>query len=210
MRRFVPALAALPLALTPLAATADPPPLPPDRIVADGGCGWFTVERAEEPDTHSGVLYGHVRFYSPNPLRNPVTIEDAKCVVTKHGATVTELPLTAAGPVAAGAGPVTLTNTDTDLVHVCASYTVVDALGDRHSGWTHCNLSYPIPWWQTWSVDVLDWALDETFTAVDPVACAAIAAQPHPPNDVYHVDDEGDVYVFGELFWDCPPYESTG
>ncbi|HVF05862.1 MAG TPA: hypothetical protein VNA20_13550 [Frankiaceae bacterium] len=48
--------------------------------------------------------------------------------------------------------------------------------------------------------------LTEVFATVDPHACAAfVAARPGVAPVV--IDEGGDVYVSGELWWDCPPYQ---
>ena len=53
------------------------------------------------------------------------------------------------------------------------------------------------------------WAKGETAPDaqfVNEVACPAIAAAPTSAPGVLEITNEGDIYVLGELFWDCPPY----
>lgn len=56
------------------------------------------------------------------------------------------------------------------------------------------------PWWIC--VGGEDW---QVCTMLDMDNCL-VPAQLRAPGVV--IDDQGDVYVAGELFWDCPPYQS--
>lgn len=182
------ALAAVSAAVLLTAAPADavdPPPAPPSWVEVDWGCDLVSFSPGSS-STWTVVAAPHASAYSPTPERNPVSWEHARCLVRVNGSTVHTLPLTPVGPVAA-ASPTTfqLTLGEWDFVETCFDFAVVDALGAR-TAYTDCpNLSYQIPWWMTYGVDVLDWAVSST----DPVLCA-----------------DGDVYVLGELVWDCPPF----
>ncbi|HVF06377.1 MAG TPA: hypothetical protein VNA20_16160 [Frankiaceae bacterium] len=48
--------------------------------------------------------------------------------------------------------------------------------------------------------------LKPVWDAVDPTVCAALVAHA-PGTDPVEIRGDGDVYVAGELLWDCPPYE---
>lgn len=43
---------------------------------------------------------------------------------------------------------------------------------------------------------------------VDPVVCPLLAARSPGVPGLVDIDTTGDTYIFGERFWDCPPYES--
>ncbi|HVF05342.1 MAG TPA: hypothetical protein VNA20_10905 [Frankiaceae bacterium] len=49
---------------------------------------------------------------------------------------------------------------------------------------------------------------DELFVRyVDPLLCPVLAMLTLPPGFPVQVNNQGDVYVLGEPYWDCPPYD---
>jgi hypothetical protein len=72
-------------------------------------------------------------------------------------------------------------------------------------GYVLC-LAYP-SWGPRTTCDVTE-VLD-SLAAADAVVCPVLAALPGVPG-VVEVRPDGDVYVLGELFWDCPPYDVWG
>ena len=208
-RRLLAVALALAVA-APLPASAFPPP-PPDRVMVDGGCGFSAVADRETPGRWTAVVDGQLSAYSPNPARNPVTVVSARCYFWRNGELVADLPFTTAGPVGLlPPTPVTFTADEFAFLETCVRYEVVDALGAREEGFTDCDLSYEIPWWQTWAVDVAGSAYDAVNAVLvehlDPALCAALRTVTPPPGGVVEIRPDGDVHVAGELVYDCAPY----
>ena len=60
------------------------------------------------------------------------------------------------------------------------------------------------------SIETIDGALgdlNEAFLLLDPLLCSVLVQLTPGVPGLVDVNDEGDVYLFGVLFWDCPPYE---
>ena len=61
------------------------------------------------------------------------------------------------------------------------------------------------------SCDVIGPLLDRAgllIEEVDAALCPELAALA-PGHDPVTIEPDGDVYLYGELWWDCPPYENT-
>jgi hypothetical protein len=113
---------------------------------------------------------------------------------------------------ASGAGAIVLadradyTAADTDVVRLC---TTVDYTSDWTPTATHCpgatNLQMP----PQPVIDLIDYVVGLggwlPWQHVDQLACPAFGALA-PGADPVQVTPEGDVYVYGERQWDCPPY----
>ena len=174
-----------------------------------------------------------VRTVQPAPGQvvedNPVSVT-LTCSIMTSGYTYADPPAdqtSASGPAVAVVPPTPLTYHDptgADLVAVCSQVTVVDKDGtSRHYYWDN--------WTQRFSTDpatpcvplicpvsadggpcdepfywqVLRDALGTVFGIVDPAVCEVLREVPDHPG-VIESGDDGDLYVNGEFFWDCPPY----
>ena len=119
-----------------------------------------------------------------------------RCVVYVNGvATASTAPEGPTPVVAVTAGRVSYTARITDLVQLCPVVTT------SHGEQRLCGYGgEQVPPQEI--VDLLIW----TFGHVDRAGCAVLAAL-SPGTPPVTIDPEGDVYVDGELWWDCPPYE---
>lgn len=182
MRRLLVLTCLLAAALVPAASAAPPPEGRPCSWLLVGGSRW------------DGVLYG-------GPVTVPGSVVRIRCeIVTPSGAV---LATSYSGPrddVAATADLVSYVSDGDDLL--CTTVHV-DGTEWRwsESGWT------------TGQASCATVAIDPGEVLADLVTvCTALDCGPlgfvHPLlNDTICDTNGGDVYVAGELFWDCPPYE---
>lgn len=200
-----PALAALLcLGLAAAPAAADPPA---DAAML-GECGFASMQdQGPGGWTHTGEVEAAVVAYSPTPAHNPVSISTLTCVLQVNGVAVVTLTRPGAGPLAVveptvvtyEAGPF-------DVVELCTIVEVVDAHGQAQTLVEGCGAAAPPVFPPQPVTDLLGY----TWSIVDPIVCVQFQAlAPLPPNDLVLIDGEGDIYVSGWLFWDCPPYEWT-
>ena len=127
-----------------------------------------------------------------------------RCVVYVNGVeAASTTPGDPAPVVAVTAGRVSYTRSLADTTQLCAVATT------RHGEQRRCNpaVGGPVP--PHWVTDVTDWTFgqvgDVVAEHVEPPACAALGAL-SPGTPPVSIDPGGDVYVDGELWWDCPPY----
>lgn len=223
-------LAVAVLALGPVTATATPQPLRPGS-----GC---TVVEDYGPSSVTGYLSGTVAAADlpdpgPTPGTNPVTVT-LTCSIQStgyaHGLT-DDFSASGSGTAVAVVGPVPFSvpkPADDALVGVCGRADVTGA-GGTVTYWSHSQngtwrttpdgtcggapkclaRSYECDPTLALVLDVLDYAQD--VTGVTPPAapeCDVLAALAPGVPGVVDVTPEGDVYVAGEWFWDCPPHGS--
>ncbi len=168
------------------------------------GCEFDTV--AQDTVTggrYAGVLYAKVVAYSVRPEQYPVTVTSIGCELRVNGHTVLRSGTwPGAGPVGVvPPEPIEFAAGDTDWVELCTLVDVVDGEGDAHH-LTRCPGATTLPMPPPWMADLVD----DAFTLADAAACERfVAAAPYLPPPVT-VGPDGDVYVGGELWWDCPPY----
>ena len=172
----------------------------------DAECGFLAVSDTDvSGDAWEGVMYGAVTA----PGEDAVTI---RCEIRVNGVPVTATPTGGPAPGAAvTAGEIRYEASDVDSVESCAVYTT------GHGAGTSCRptTTTTIPPCQALgSCDVVGYVLvtlnDTLVEEVDPRVCPVLAE--HRPSAPPYVvtDAEGDVYVLGELWWDCPPYQWGG
>ena len=172
-------LATLTLAAAALApATADEP------STYVGECGWETVDAAPD-DVYDGAVYGAVALWSPthgNAVSATVT-----CEVEVNDVVVDGTTASGTGVVVV-AGRSTLTLRDTDDVEFC---TTVDYTSDATPTSRACEGPAHIRVPPDVHLDTFGTLARAMVDFVDPVVCPVLG---------------GDVYLDGELWWDCPPY----
>lgn len=188
------------LAAAAVAVAALAVPATADHVTAE--CRFLSVSDAElTGGAWEGVMYGTVTA----PGEDAVTV---RCEIRVNGAAVTGTPTGGPTPsVAVTAGEIRYESTLSDEVEACAVHTT------GHGTGTSCRpaTSTTIPPCQALgSCDVVTIALetlrDVEVEEIDPRVCPMLAA--HRPGAPPYVgtDAEGDVYVLGALWWDCPPY----
>jgi hypothetical protein len=195
-------LAACLLAAAAPAASAHP------RYHYRGGCGFHTIsDGSDSPGTTwrgeaDAVVVA--TFDEPRtPARTaPVTVACELYVDGMYVAT----PVVASGTgFAAGyAVPFEFTADPDSIVTLCDVVTV--------GGETHVDCGFsggpPDPLLPPFVVDFLNATFAFVSAVTDDTVCAEFAAQDGGPVDQPPLDirPEGDLYVGGEWFWDCPPY----
>ena len=231
MRKLA-AVTVLLVALAPVPASGDEPLLAGElcemasAVSADGN-DWTVV-------VSGGPLSAaDVRTVQPDPGQvvedNPVSVT-LTCSIMTSGYTYAHQPddqTSSSGAAVAVVPPTPLTYHDPaggKVVAVCSQVTVVGKDStSRHYYWDN--------WAQRFSTDpatpceplicpasatgspcdepfywqVLRDALDAAFGVVDPAVCEVFRELPDYPGVIESADD-GDLYVNGEFFWDCPPY----
>jgi hypothetical protein len=188
------------LAALALAAAAVQPAFAGGDSTYAGGCGIAGVSdiTAESPDEFTVAIYSRTVVYSPtaNPVSATVT-----CTIEVDGATVVSVPFSGT-VVVAGWQLVRFHAAYDAVVRTCETVDYADATPTV----TACPepielfddlppLECPgscIPWWD----------------GPDEVICPVLQTlDPYDVPGVVEVDEQGDVTLAGELFWDCPPYE---
>jgi hypothetical protein len=186
-----------------LGAAAAAPATAADAARHQGECGYETVsqEVVTGPDRYVGAVWAAVVLYPATP--GEVVSATVTCEVRVNGVPRwTSRPASGTGVVAL-VEPVELTLTDTDVVQLC---TTVDYTSDATPTETTC----PGAGWGDLPpeghpdfVDALVETVNGVWPHVDPVACAAFGALA-PGAGPVQVTPEGDVYLTGDLLWDCP------
>lgn len=176
------------LAATTAGAALVAPPASAGSATYHGGCGFDAAA------VGSGLLHG--AMYAAVVVReaqlamerrtteSPVSA-DVTCDLLVNGVP-TRTKTFSGTTVIAGATPLAYYQDEDDEVVLC---TTVDYTSINAPTVTHCAESNA----------------DPTATP-DPVLCPVLAASaPGVPGTV-DIDETGDVYLTGELWWDCPPY----
>lgn len=184
MRRLLVLTCLLAAALVPPASAAPPPEGQPCSWLLVGGSRW------------DGVLYG-------GPVTVPGSVVRIRCeIVTPSGAVLATSDSGPRNDVAATADVVSYVSDGDDLLCTTA---MVDGTTWRWSdgGWTTGQVDCA-----TETTD-LGQVLADLLTVCTSLECGPLGFV-HPLVDGTICDTNGgDVYVAGELFYDCPPYEVT-
>lgn len=187
------------LAATAVAVAALAVPATASHVTAD--CGFAAVSDAA--NAFHGVMYGTITA----PGEDAVTI---RCEIRVNGVLATATPTGGPTPgVAVTAGEIRYESRSTDTVEACTVYTT------GHGTETSCqrSMTLTIPPCQAIGdcdvVAILFATVSDTMVEeVDPKVCPMLAAHRPSAPPYVETDWDGDVYVLGELFWDCPPYRS--
>ena len=90
---------------------------------------------------------------------------------------------------------------DNDVITICD---VVTVGGEAHTRCGNARTTNHVP-------QPVDDLVDAALVFADTATCIVLKElAPFVPPGVVEITPEGDVYVAGELFWDCPPYYSGG
>lgn len=136
----------------------------------------------------------------------PTAPISGQCDVYRNGVFF-QTAVTASGTGAASnAVPWTYQSDPDDVMTVC---TVVEVNGEPHSDCRDLTTTpiVPEPVQQviTFIIDTLN---NEVFSKIDPTICPFLATGAPGIPGVIDINEEGDVSIAGDLFWDCPPYET--
>jgi hypothetical protein len=184
-------------------------PAPASAATGDG-CGFDTVNDSTGllgggPTTWHGVIY---LSYVP-PAGKSAT---ASCEIYVNGVSqgIKLGPITGTG-VVAGAGRLTFTADDNDVVRLCMHVRVGTV--------TQPDICFegpgPDPLEPVYALVDTAWnAVNGVAMLLDPTLCSALVRVAPTvnvlPPSVLRIDPTyGDVYVFGEPMWDCPPYATA-
>ena len=180
------------LATLTLAAAAAVPAHADTGSAYSGRCGFDSFSQyAVTGDTYTGVTYGYFAVWSPthgNAVTATVTCQVEVDGVVAPGSVVSG---SGTGLVVLG-GPVTFTASDTSDVELCwtVDYTSDETPTD-HACAQSTNAQFPPQEW----IELINWAFWFASPALDAVEAAVCGLT------------GGDVYLDGELWWDCRPYE---
>lgn len=162
-----------------------------------GGCGLDAstdpTQQIVNPDTFVGVLYASAVVYSDGAYANPVSAT-VTCTVKVNG--VTRGTASFVGTVAvSGAAQTAFLATDSDITTVCTTVWF-------HGGGTVQDCAY------TSDVTFPPYEVTDLLGFVDPTMCPILAALAPGVPGVVDIEADGDTYVAGGPFWNCPPYWS--
>ena len=172
-----------------------------------GGCAFMTIsDGTDSPQTqwegevHAAGVATDAVTGAPAPAVS-ITID---CELRINGATPGAVVFSVSGTgTAGGAGLFSFNADPDDIVTMCENVTVG---GEFHKDCADATTTPIVP-------EPVSALIDEAEYVVDGAACPVIAAQAggladQPP--AFDIRDDGDIYVHGEWFWDCPPYDSSG
>ena len=197
------------LAATVAAAALAPPAQAHPAHHYVGDCGFFTLsDGTDSPQTQwdgeVDVVAIATDAVTGGPAAVPIRVE---CELRINNATPGTVVFTATGTgVAAGAAPFTFHADPDDVVTMCHNVTVAGAAHQECADSTTTPL-VPDPVWELW---------DEVFGPREPDPdwpcdhIAALAGGPLDQPPVLDIRTDGDIYIDGEWFWDCPPYGTSG
>ena len=171
-----------------------------------GGCSYFTL--SDGTDSSQTQWDGEVHAVAVAtdavtgaPAAVAITVE---CELRINGATPGMILFSASGGgVVAGASHVTFHADPDDIVTMCDNVTVG---GEFHK---QCDETTTTPIIPQPVQDAIELAEQE----LDRATCAVLQGMSGGPADqppVIDIRSDGDVYVLGEWFWDCPPYRTSG
>lgn len=149
--------------------------------------------------THEAALVGVIAHADSSSV-------SIRCRLTVDGVTQAATPVGTGTAVAATQGNVSFAAGETSVVRICADY------GSAHGSGTVCVTisTFRVPE----AFELLS-TVFQTFGSVftdvlDPTLCPVFEDVRSGDQSVVYVDNQGDVYVFGELYYDCPPYQIHG
>ena len=191
MRAAVLAAAALAACLAPGAHAAS------DSTYA-GECSFAAAtDNVSGQGRMAGEIDVEMVVYSPTPEANPVWAT-VTCYIKVNGVAQPGAVITASGAVAVvGAGAITYVSENAyDVVELC---TRVDYTGPGDATPTSdvCEASFTIE---------LPPPHGDPFLWIDYVLCEELTKIPGAYGPVV-IDEEGDISIAGEPFWNCPPYD---
>ena len=181
-------------------------------------CGFNSVAQETATggqDTFTGAAYGYIVGAQGE------TAVSVKCVVKVNGAGVSETTVGTGSVVATSQGQVTYTADDDDDVDLCAVWTTSTHSGEACGDATTTQIPPQAVIDLLISIaEQIDAALAPIFQAlsdaevqfVDPLLCPVLIAIRGIVNipGVIEINDQGDVFLLAEPFWDCPPYDLFG
>jgi hypothetical protein len=179
---------------------------PPDAGTRQhiGGCGWHNAVEGTHPSTAAGWwghLYSATVVYSvTDPAANPVSAT-VTCTLKVDGVVADDGTYTWSGTgVVAGVSlPFRYFGYEDSYVEVCTR--VAYDNGEVDTSCDPFTTTYIPP------QEVVD-VLNDVLTVPDPVVCPVLGGLAPGQPGIVDVTPEGDVYVAGEWFWDCPPYRA--
>jgi hypothetical protein len=172
----------------------------------EGDCGFTSVHQEDlsAPDEWTGYVAAHVVLYSERH-GTPVSA-DVSCVLSVDGVEQQRFSASGTG-VVAFADAIRYTAGEYSWITMCI---VVDYTSDETPTQEDCGYGDPM-FPPQWVIDLIDYVFDIVNEAiighVDPAVCAALPALGPGVPGLVEIDATGDVRLFGEPFWDCPPYD---
>ncbi len=178
-----------------------------------GSCGFTTLNDTTPggtlggPETWTGEVDSDVVLYSRT--HGNVVTGTVTCVLEINGVPQQSYSRSGAGAVVFVA-PMSFTASVTDVVTLC---TGVDYTSDSTPSTLICAwaTTTQIPPQEvvdliTFVIDLVDYAFAYT-AAGDPTICPLLQSLA-PGAEPVTITPEGDTFLDGEMFWDCPPYEN--
>ena len=168
----------------------------------EGGCSFVSMStEAVVPGQHVGEIDIETLVYSPTPEANPVWAT-VTCYIAVNGVPQPGTLVAGSGAVVVtGGGVVRYDAADDDFVTICTQIDFTGP-GDTTATVTGCPINGGDPGWPP------PFFWDALWGIVDPVVCPVIAAAQGTYGPV-DVDEQGDIFVNGELLYDCPPLNWT-
>ena len=162
-----------------------------------GGCSFASLsDPVVGPGQQTGEIDVEAVVYSPTAASNPVWAT-ITCYIKVNGVPQPGAVITASGVVAVvGGGLITYPSTESDFVQLCQR---VDYTGPGDATPTSDVCFDQV-------VIILPPVVCEADCGLGTLICTATAAAPDVPG-IVDTNEQGDVYLAGEPFWGCPPYD---
>ena len=167
---------------------------PAGAAPGDGGCGFTTVGGGIETSPTGTTYRGVVNLFYETEMGQVATIS-CELFIDAASQGIVLGPTTGTGFVV-DAGPLEFHLEEGEKVRICAHFSLdgvpqPDNCGDAEE----CEV-----------LDCVAGIIDPPLCAVLVTVAPTVNALVDDPSLLYIEPTFGDVYVLGELFWDCPPY----
>ena len=192
-----------------------------------GGCGFFTIsDGTDSPQTKwDGEIDVVAVATDAAGTPDPTASISVQCELRINGATPGTIVFSCSTPgtgFVACAGQFSFNADPDDIVSMCD---IVTVNGEVHKDCGQSTQSPIVPQPVQDALDQFVWPtvdptiedIDEAITGaekeIDELICPTLADLAGGPADqppVFDIRTDGDIFIDGELFWNCPPYESSG
>ena len=199
MKKFL--LAAIVVTMVATGATAQQDPYVSYSLPLDGGCGFVAISDGTDSPQTAWEGEVHAIAVAARQAGIPVTewIE-VECELRINGAQPGTVVFWKGGlGVAAGAAQLRYHADPDDVIAMCTH------VSTRPPEYCNDATTRPIvPGPVAEAIDEAKWLIDDA--TCEPLGAMAWADQP----PAFDIRSDGDIYVGGQLIWDCQPYGTSG
>ena len=170
-----------------------------------GQCGFTTVSDGGDDDqtTWEGEFHSYFIATDAAGVPSPTTPISYECHAYKNGVYMGIYDSGSGIGFAGSSGYYTYQAAPTDVITVCEEVIVG---GEHHTECSDADTTPIVPEPVQEAIEGIINDVNDVLILLDPTICAILAQFSPGVPGVLDITPEGDVYVAGEFFWDCPPY----